>query len=697
MLIHLRAAGTSVVLDARGPRPPVLLHWGADLGELSGTDLATLAGAPAVSPSSIDEPFRPSLLASRTEGWTGRPALSGHWTADGAPPAAFTLTGVRDITAGSATVELTSADDRLRVVTSLELTPQGVLRVRHELSNHGSGTFDLASLDVLLPIPDRAGELLDFSGLWSYERRPQRTTLRDGVWSRERRHGRPGHDDAFVLMPGTPGFSFRAGEVWGAHLAWSGDARLWAERSATGHTLLGSGELFAPGEMRIAPGARHTTPWTVATWSDAGIDGLSARWHTWIRSGRVRRDRPVTLNTWEAVYFDHDLPTLLKLVDAAAGAGVERFVLDDGWFAGRTDDRRALGDWTVDGQRWPDGLTPLIDAVQARGMEFGLWVEPEMISPDSALARAHPEWILDATSPTWRFQHVLDLAQPEAYHHVLGGIVALLDAYPIGFLKWDHNRDLLREGVTHRQTAALYRLLAELRQRFPGVEIESCASGGARVDLGILEHVDRFWTSDTNDALERQRIQRWTGVLVPPEFLGSHLGAPVAHITGRTGALGFRMATALFAHAGIEWDLTTAAPEDLAAVASWVETYKRWRTLLHTGTVVRSDGDDPARTLHGVVAADGSQALFAYVSMRSTQAAVPAPVRLPGLDPDHRYTVRPLTIGAEPRAVQDNPPTWWAEGEVTLPGRVLAEVGLPMPLLVPEQAAVLAVTRSDER
>ncbi|MGK5682813.1 alpha-galactosidase [Actinoplanes sp. URMC 104] len=687
MLIHLQAAGTGLVLDARGPQPPAVLHWGAGLGDLSADDLAAFAAAavPAVPPSSLDTPPRLSLLPTLGDGWSGRPAFSG---APGRPR--WRLREVTQPSPGAVLVEL--AADGLTVTTEVELGAQGVLRVRHRLTNHTGAGFDVGSLAVVLPVPARAAEVLDFGGLWAYERRPQRLPLGHGAWTRETRHGRPGHDDPYLLMLGTPGFSFGSVEVWAVHLAWSGDKQLWAERQALGPAVLGAGELLAPGEVRLAPGDSYATPWIVAVWSDRGIDGLSARLHDWVRSRRAPlAPRPVVLNTWEAVYFDQSLERLQPLVEAAAEVGVERFVLDDGWFLGRTDDRRALGDWTVDPVRWPSGLAPLVNAVRERGMEFGLWVEPEMVSPDSQLARAHPDWLLGgADAATWRHQLVLDLAIPEAYEHVLGSLAALLEAYPIAFLKWDHNRDLLQEGSAHRQTTALYRLLGELRRRFPTLEIESCASGGARIDLGIVDLVDRFWTSDTNDALERQRIQRWTGVLMPPELLGSHVGAPTAHITGRTGDLSFRLATALFAHAGIEWDLTTAPAADRAVIAAWVAEYKQRRALLHGGTTVRSDGDDPARLVHGVVAPDRRTALFALVTLRAAGSAVPEPVRFRGLDPVRRYTVRPLLLGTQPRTVQDAPPPWLEHG-VTLPGRVLAEVGLPPALLTPEQAQLFTV------
>ncbi|MEU4163769.1 alpha-galactosidase [Actinoplanes sp. NPDC026670] len=674
-VFHLRAAGVSLVLDTRGTAASIL-HWGPDLGEF---EPAEGAFEPAVPPSSIDVPLRLSILPSLAEGWTGRPAIeSGHGF----------RTAEAQLQDQTLVVRSTSPDSTQEVSTELEMTGQGVLRMRHRLTNRGHDELVLPNLDVLLPLPAEASELLDFTGLWSHERSPQRAPLRHGIWSRESRHGRPGHDDAFLMVAGEPGFNFRNGRVWAVHLAWSGDKRIWAERSALGYHVLGAGELLAPGEIRLAPGGSYETPWLVAVFSDTGLDGLSDRLHPWIRStSTLRKPRPVVLNTWEAVYFDHDLAVLSELADAAAEVGVERFVLDDGWFTGRRDDRRALGDWFVDDRVWPDGLHPLISRVHERGMEFGLWVEPEMISPDSRLAREHPDWILDS-GPTWRWQRALDLTK--AYDHLLERLTALLTEYPIAFLKWDHNRDLLTPGVSHRQTRALYRLLAALKEAFPHVEIESCASGGARIDLGILPLVDRFWTSDTNDPLDRQSIQRWTGVLIPPEYLGGHLGDGVAHVTGRTSALGFRLATALFGSAGIEWNLTRASAAEKADIAAWIAEHKRLRPLLHSGRVVRADSPDPAHLLHGVVAQDRSHAVYALVSLGSPAAALPPPIRFPGLDPDRSYTVRP--IGVPPRTVQDAPPPWLAAGAITLPGRVLTELGLPAPLLTPEQALLLELS-----
>lgn len=248
------------------------------------------------------------------------------------------------------------------------------------------------------------------------------------------------------------------------------------------------------------------------------------------------------------------------------------------------------------------------------------------------------------------------------------------------------------DAAAHHQTTAAYRLMDELRTRHPQLEIESCASGGARVDLGVLERTDRVWTSDCIDALERQRIQRWTGLLLPPELLGAHVGAPVAHTTGRRHTLDFRAGTALFCHFGIEWDLTAASAAERARLAEWVALHRTLRPLLHSGTVVHGDHPDPALWVHGVVAGDAGRAVFALVQMATSVQSPAGRVRLPGLDPDADYRLAPLAPGDRPEGPVTSALPWWEQG-VTLPGRVLAEVGVQAPTLFPERLVLLEAVR----
>ncbi|MCI4065083.1 alpha-galactosidase [Micromonospora sp. R77] len=729
-IVHLRRARTSLVLDARGPGLPRVVHWGADLGPVPADDLPALVDAtvPPVVPSSFDAPTVLSLLPEASAGWSGRPGLAGHrdgrdWSTafrldgldvvDGGPEPGRVAPGgeavrvsgeERDHGGGAARVTVRAADPGAGLALTVELTldPAGLLTVRHRLRNDGDAPYELRELTPALPVPPVATDLLDLTGRWCRERSPQRHPWPMGAWVREGRHGRTGHDATLLLVAGTAGFGFGHGEVWAVHTAWSGDHVTYAERRPTGEAALGGGELLAPGEIVLAPGAEYATPLLYAVHSATGLDGLSDVLHTHLRArpGHPRSPRPVTLNVWEAVYFDHDLDRLTALADRAAEVGVERFVLDDGWFAGRRHDRAGLGDWRVDDDVWPDGLQPLIDHVRGHGMQFGLWVEPEMVNTDSDLFRAHPDWLLQVPGrlpPEWRHQQVLDLAHPDAYDHLLGRLDAVLSEHEgIGYLKWDHNRDLTEAGHAgrpgvHAQTVAVYRLLDELRARHPDVEIESCSSGGARVDLEILRRTDRVWASDCNDALERLAIQRWTGLLLPPELVGSHIGPERSHTTHRVHDLGFRAVTALFGHHGIEWDISRITPAERAELTAWVALHKRLRPLLHAGRVVRVDHPDPAVQAHGVVAHDGSHAVYAISRLTTSAAQTPGPVRLPGLDPARRYTVRLPAGVPEPAVLQLTEPGWLPTG-VTLGGAVLGTVGLQLPALHPEQALLLELT-----
>ena len=703
MIHHLRSGGVSVLLDISGPGQPEIIYWGADLGEVTEAALhaAAVALLPAVPHAVQDVPVHRALLPEATAGYRGRPGLSSFRLGRAVWPS-LRLVSVRPLAAtiGEA-VEISCEDGEagLTVRSELVLDDSGVLHVRHALTNTSDRPLELAQLQVVLPIPASAAEIGDFTGKWSGERAPQRLPLKFGCWSRENRRGRTAADSAYLTMAGTPGFRHRDGELWAVHLAWSGDQVTWVEAHPDGTRVLGAGELLEPGELTLRPGESYRTPWVLAVHSVEGTDGLSRRLHRSIRSRPTHpsKPRPAVLNTWEAVYFDHDLDTLTRLAEVAAELGVERFVLDDGWFGGRRDDTTSLGDWVESTEVWPNGLGPLAERVTALGMEFGLWVEPEMINPDSDLYRAHPEWVLadpERLPPVARHQLVLDLARPEVSDYLFDHLDRLVKTCGIGFLKWDHNRDAVipvhdgRPGV-HAQTLAVYALLDRLRAANPGLEIESCASGGARVDLGILERTDRVWVSDCNDALERQHIQQGTRALLPLELMGCHVGPPRSHTTSRSHDLSFRVATALFGHFGIEWDVASASAEDRAGLAAAIALYKTLRPLLHTGELVNVDHPDPSAAVYGVVSEDRRHAVFTVAQVAMSRFETPVPVQFPGLSAEHRYRVEFLEPAGPPATRHRVPPPWMtAESQVFL-GATLTRVGLGMPVLDPEQALLL--------
>lgn len=709
---HLRGDGTSVILAFVGRCLPQILHWGDDLGALDGDELVALALAsrPQIASNHLDRPVALALLPEQSAGWLGTPGLSGH--RDGRVfSTAFAVTRSAR-TAGTGPVrehlEVEAVDDtaELAVLLEFDLLVGGAIRHRaHLINNAGTGVYTLDALLPTLPVPTEAQEILDLTGRHLRERSPQRHRFTVGTHLRENRRGRTGLDSAFVLAAGDPGFGWESGRIWAVHVAWSGNHRILAERLSTGEALLAGGELLLPGEGRLQPGETYVSPWVYGAHGN-GLNDVAHRFHTYMRArpNHPSSPRPIVLNTWEAVYFRQDPDALARLAEEGAAVGAERFVLDDGWFLGRRDDHAGLGDWAVDPAVWPDGLHTLVNHVRGLGLQFGMWFEPEMINPDSHLARAHPEWILQPDGPRLpipaRYQQVLDLANPDAWQHLLRQMDALITEYKLDYLKWDHNRDLVEPGsptrggaAVHAQTLAAYGLMDELRARHPGLEIESCSSGGGRVDLAILERTDRVWASDCIDAVERQQIDGWTKLLLPPELVGSHIGSPVAHSTGRSLDLAFRAATAIWGHLGIEWDLRAASELDRTGLAAWVEFHKEHRRLLHSGRVVRTDHPDPSLQVHGVIAHDGSQALFALVQLNTPVWSPPGRVRLPGLEPQAQYLVTLLTSDVLRFGPALASAPWWTGGPLRIGGSVLATVGVQAPAQNPQHVALVHLRR----
>ncbi|WP_244857702.1 alpha-galactosidase [Agromyces archimandritae] len=715
----LQAGGRALVLDWSDGGVPVVVHWGAAIGEPATADLRAAA---AFGRHGVDAHHAPAIPAAQrllpleSSGWKGRPALAGR-RADGSGwSPVLRHTGVEahaadiridddavHLGAGTIAFDLLDEEAGLAVALVVEMLPTGLVRTRLDVENRFRTPYLLDEAAIAMPVPLEADELLDFAGRWTKERTPFRAAVTPGIHLHDGRHGRTGFDAPPMLCCGRRGFDFApgSGRVHGVHVGFSGNHRSWIERGADGLQLVAGGELLLPGEIRLAGGERYASPWIYFGTGD-GLDDLAHSVHDWLRArpDHPGTARPVTLNVWEAVYFDHDLDRLLDLAERAADIGVERFVLDDGWFSGRRDDTSGLGDWHVDGDVWPGGLHPLVDRVRELGMQFGLWVEPEMLSADSDLARGHPDWMLSArTEPPveWRSQQVLDLAEPAAYEHVRDRLAALLDEYDISYLKWDHNRDLIAAGhpadagspAVHRQTLAAYRLMDELRAASPGLEIESCASGGGRIDLGMVEHAQRFWPSDCIDPLERLDIMRWTAQLLPLELLGSHIGSTRARTTGRTASLDFRAVGAYFGHYGIEWDLTAAGPEELDRLAEWVRRFRADRELLFTGRLHRRDLADGSARLLGVVAPDGRRARYQLAVVTRSPLAPLGRAALPGLDADRRYRVR--AVGEAAGLVA---PEWMPEGLATT-GRLLGTAGIAIPQMFTEQALLLEVEEVD--
>ena len=702
---HLQRDGVGVVVDAAHPGLPRVTHWGASLASPTLAQLDALAVAldRQTRPATLDAAWDATILPDEGDGYSGRPGL--QLRRGGA--LLRTRWRCESVTHDGAACEIVAVDDAagLRLRVGIEVATGGVVWVRATLGNESDAAVEVDWVEPSLPVPTSTSHATTFDGRWTREKRPVTTVMPPGATVRQTRRGRPGHDATTMLLAseGTP--ACNGGRVWGVHAAWPSDTSYRLDRLTDQVTRIGAGELLRPGEMVLAPGAEYAAPDVGFVYSAGGIDGLAARMHTWLRARpqHPTSPRPLTLNTWEAVYFDHDPARLVALAERAATLGFERFVLDDGWFAGRRDDTTSLGDWIVDRDVWPDGLAPLSDRVHELGMQFGLWFEPEMVSLESEVARAHPDWLLHdprhldhPAELSWRTQYVMDLANPGAYAHVFGQIDALVDELGIDAIKWDHNRDLIesvhdgRPGV-HAQTRAFLRMVAELKVRHPGLEIESCSSGGARTDLGALAVCDRVWASDSNDPVERADIQRWTGLLLPPELVGAHVGPAVSHSSGRATDLSYRMATSLMGSAGFESDLLALDADESERVAAFAALYKRLRHVVHTGRTSHPALRDEAWRVTAFTTRDAAAAVVVVATVASLEDARAERLRLTSLNPSRTYRVRVCDEIGSAQHGWITPP-WFSAGGIELPGIMLAEVGLQLPTLWPVQAFVLEVT-----
>ena len=694
--IHLSQAGVSLVLStARGALE--VLHWGKELPASENLKELLAANIESTAHAELDEPQVEGLFREAARGVISRPALLGHRSGQDFSQL-FEVTDV-DVDSISARVRFTDAAAKLNATALFTFVGDGVLMVSLGVENLGDD-FNLEELSIYLPLPDRAQESMDFAGRWIKERQPQRREIQAGSFVREVREGRSSHDYTILQLAMTKGAGFQAGEIWSMGLMFSGNSRHVVEKLQGGRKFIGAGESLMPGEIVLKKGEKYVTPGVAAIYSDKGIDGVSARSYGSLRSRGDHptklKPRPLTLNVWEAVYFDHNLEKLSELADVAKQIGVERFVLDDGWFGSRRDDTKGLGDWVVSPEVWPEGLGPLIEKVKANGMEFGLWFEGEMVNPDSDLYLAHPDWVLGAggrVPPLGRMQLVLDLTNEDCYQHVFQQTDKVLSDYDISYIKWDHNKYLVEPGssgaaAAHNQTNAIYRMFTELKQNHPGLEIESCSSGGGRIDLGMAMIADRFWTSDCNDALERQYIQRYTQIAIPPEMLGSHIGPTKSHTTGRVHELHFRAITALFGHAGLEWDITTCTKEELAQLASWSDYYKQNRDLIHSGNPIRVDSPEEY-FLQGVVSQDKTKALFSYATLQAASGSRPDALCFPGLDENRSYRIKAVYPAGEPKFIQRTQ-VGWLDG-VTLSGLALSQVGVRAPIMNPENALLVEI------
>ena len=531
----------TLVLASSSQIMAYVVYWGASLP--ADTCLATLVAAQErdVTGGMIDSHSAVSLCPVEGDAFPGQPGLLGTDQQGQSLMPRFVLQSDEQTSQG---LVLNYRDEQHGLSYQARIglcSIAGIWRLSASLVADQPVQLQWLAAPVF-PAMDYLPELHEFAGRWVGEFQPHQRQWGPSALVRENRTGRTGHEHFPALLAASAGTSHTQGEVYAWHYGWSGGHKMVAEQLPDGRRQVQFGHVT--GSYRGMQQEFHTADLYVAH-STAGMNDISVPLQRLVRDeilpqGFSDKPRPVHYNCWEAIYFDHKLETLADLAVKAAALGAERFVLDDGWFGKRDDDTTSLGDWVLDKRKYPNGLQPVIDAIKAQGLGFGLWFEPEMVNEDSDLYRAHPEWLLGPADQTrGRQQLVLNIALPAVQEYLYEHIAAMLAEYDIEYIKWDHNRVLPHADAA--QTHALYALLGRLRLAFPEVEIESCSSGGGRIDYGVLQHTQRVWLSDSNDAMERLRIQQQSAGFLPLVVTGSHVGPRHCHTSGRTHTMAFRL------------------------------------------------------------------------------------------------------------------------------------------------------------
>lgn len=667
------------------------LHWG---GRLADADpLGPAKSLPSHSSFDLSASITPQEFPAQGGGIFTEVALKIAY-ADGNRDTVLRYLSHR-IERDALTVRLRDVALPLEVSLRYTIDPDtGVVGRSARIENLGSAPLriDQAASAAYTLAPQDDYRLHHLSGRWAGEWSLQQRPVSEGATVLESRRGSTGQQN-------TPWFAIdRAGSggedngpVWFGALAWSGSWRISIDKDPLGTVRVVGG--FNPYDFayRLGPGESLDTPVFYAGYSDAGMGGASRLLHRFERDHILPGDgkprlRPVLYNSWEATEFAVDEAGQMALAEKAARIGVERFVVDDGWFGARNSDKAGLGDWTVNRAKFPDGLKPLIDKVHGLGMEFGLWVEPEMVNPDSDLYRAHPDWVLNfpgrPRTPA-RNQLVLNLARRDVRDHVLQVLDTLVSDNDIQFLKWDYNRNWSEPGwpqlapedqpkVYVEYVRNLYWILAELRRRHPRLEIESCSGGGGRIDLGIMALTDQVWPSDNTDPFDRLSMQDGFSHAYAPAAMMAWVTDSPNWVDRRETSLEYRFLSSMQGALGIGANLNHWQDADFATASRMVAAYKQVRATVQQGDLYRliSPANGSRRSATLSVSPDRRQAvLFAFLHSQSKGMQEPA-IRLRGLDPGRRYRIARLGGGALPEAMPaEASGAYWMERGLAVPMR----------------------------
>ena len=568
----------------------------------------------------------------------GKPVLAGLPATYGDDCQTLSITLCDPLTGLNAVLHYTIFPEKDVLTRSVQLVNRGASSLCIEKA--ASFSMDLYEKDL---------KLLHLPGSWARERNIQKVDLHYGGILLDSKRGASSHNEnpAFALV--RPDTTETHGDAYGFCLCYSGNfaAEICTDQYDFTRVCMGINPFdFA---WELAPGESFQTPEAILVYSDRGLGEMTRIFHRLIRKNLCRgkfRDlpRPVLCNNWEATYFHFNEETILTLAAQAKAIGVELMVLDDGWFGKRDIDNCSLGDWTPDLRKLPQGLKHLADQINAMGMQFGLWFEPEMISENSDLYRAHPDWCIHTPGRSrtpGRNQLILDMARPEVYRYVIDAVSAVLSDNPISYVKWDMNRNMTEApypGYAHRYMLGLYSVLEEVTSRFPNILFESCSGGGGRFDAGMLYYMPQVWTSDGTDAVDRLSIQEGTGLIYPISTMGAHVSAVPNHQTGRTTPMTFRSRVAMLGRFGLELDLGKVPQKDLDALAQEIAFYKKYQQIIHQGDLYRLRGTKYDTVVNQILSEDKNTVMVFVYNVRCHSAKPAGRLQLQALDADAIYS-----------------------------------------------------------
>ncbi len=573
--------------------------------------------------------------------------------------------GLPGLSGGDQTLEVTLVDEftglevilRYVVFENLDI----IVRNSRIVNKTGEAMYVTRALSASLDLCEAKYDMISLYGGHNYERQMCREALRHGTQSVGSRRGTSSHFHNPFIALAAPHTTETAGDVYAAALIYSGNFIASADVDYRDAIRLQIGIHPADFRWKLADGEVFTTPEAVLTYSDKGLNAMSHNFHRAIKYhlGHTKHrnaPRPIVINNWEATYFNFDEEKLLALIDSCKGLGIDTFVLDDGWFGHRDNDHTSLGDWFIDRKKLPNGFTPLIEKCESQGMTFGLWFEPEMISEESELYKAHPDWCMRLEGRPYcrgRHQLILDLSRDDVREYLENVISDILSTYRISYVKWDMNRNFTdaysallpadqQPEIFHRYVLNLYKLLGALTEKFPDVLFEGCSGGGGRFDMGMLYYDPQIWTSDDSDAIERLKIQYGTSLLYPPQAMTAHVSACPNHQVGRTTPFNTRAAVAMSATFGYELNPLYLSDEERAEIANQTALYHKIQPLIMDGDFYRiANPFEENNCCWMFVSQDKSEAIVTYVQ-KLHFSYWHRHIKLLGLDPDANYRLTEL-------------------------------------------------------